>query len=351
MTAQVAETLYLRGERLMLFTCPLESYWEQNPPRPALLSTNTACSRGYVGTWEIADDFLYLIALDDALHADFSLENLFSGSAGRVRADWFTGTLRCPQGEPLDYFHGGFLSTFERDLLIEIDHGRVVSERVQENMVEPDPPVQGDPDEVQRQVELAFKNARRRTARRQRKCGSYVVWPAALTTLAIAASIAFPPWVITPDPRSDIEQRLGYGTFYSPPRSVLKDHTNACNAVPAKTQALAELQRNTQRRINYWRAERDSKLEDTRAAEQRGEFILGGYDLRVTREQYAQREAREAAQELADSRSACERGVAHKATLARLDYARLALQVATVIVLGAFAVLIGKALRTKETQT
>jgi hypothetical protein len=139
MTAQVAETLYLRGERLMLFTCPLESYWQQHPPRLELAAPNTACSRGYAGTWEIADGYLYLIALDEALHADFTLENLFPGSAGRVRADWFTSTLRCPQGELLDYFHGGFLSTYERDLRIEIDHGRVVSERVQVNTLEPDP--------------------------------------------------------------------------------------------------------------------------------------------------------------------------------------------------------------------
>jgi hypothetical protein len=162
MTAQVAETLYLRGERLMLFTCPLESYWEQHPPRPALASPNTACSRGYVGTWEIADGDLYLIGLAETADA-ITVETIFAASGGRVRADWFTATLRCPQGECIDPFHGDFLSTYERDLLIEIDHGRVVSERVQQNAVEPDPVREAERDIERRAEERAgLRNGGRR---------------------------------------------------------------------------------------------------------------------------------------------------------------------------------------------
>jgi hypothetical protein len=154
MTAQVAETLYLRGERLMLFTCPLESYWEQHPPRPELTPASTACSRGYVGTWEIADGYLHLVGLAET-GEEATVETIFPASGGRVRADWFTGTLRCPQGECIDPFHGGFLSTYERDLLIEIDHGRVVSERVQTNTLEPDPLR-----EAEREIERRAEEAR-----------------------------------------------------------------------------------------------------------------------------------------------------------------------------------------------
>jgi hypothetical protein len=156
--------LCLRGERLALFSCPLESYWKQHPPRPNLEWSNIACSRGYVGTWEIADGYLYLAGLGEALDDRLTVEGLFPGSGGRVRADWFTGTLRCPQGALVDYFHGGFLSTYERDLLIEIDHGRVISERVQENTLEPDA-MRDAEREIEQQVLDALKRESKRRGR------------------------------------------------------------------------------------------------------------------------------------------------------------------------------------------
>lgn len=52
-----------------------------------------------------------------------------------VFAHWYTGELRCPMGELLNYVHGGYGSTYEQDLFIEVENGVVVNERVEGNGV------------------------------------------------------------------------------------------------------------------------------------------------------------------------------------------------------------------------
>jgi hypothetical protein len=61
------------------------------------------------------------------------LESLFPGFAQRVFAHWYSGTLRVPQGELLKYRHMGWASTFESDLLIEVEDGIVKGMQVQHN--------------------------------------------------------------------------------------------------------------------------------------------------------------------------------------------------------------------------
>ncbi|MFM8509872.1 MAG: hypothetical protein ACKOCU_06045, partial [Betaproteobacteria bacterium] len=51
----------------------------------------------------------------------------------RVFAHWYSGTLRVPQGELLKYRHMGWASTFERDLLIDVEDGVVKGMQVQQN--------------------------------------------------------------------------------------------------------------------------------------------------------------------------------------------------------------------------
>jgi len=39
---------------------------------------------------------------------------------------WFTGKLRVPQGELLQYVHMGYSSTYEKELVITVEAGKVV---------------------------------------------------------------------------------------------------------------------------------------------------------------------------------------------------------------------------------
>lgn len=54
---------------------------------------------------------------------------------GRVRADWFSGILRVPKGKLLSYVHMGYMSTYESELVFEIDNSKVVDFRVHSNEV------------------------------------------------------------------------------------------------------------------------------------------------------------------------------------------------------------------------
>ena len=63
------------------------------------------------------------------------LETVFPGYPDRVFAHWYSGTLRIPQGEILKYVHMGHQSTFERDMLIDVERGVIGEVRIRENEV------------------------------------------------------------------------------------------------------------------------------------------------------------------------------------------------------------------------
>jgi hypothetical protein len=138
MTAQVSERLIYGGKEIPLFTNPLSLYLKQT--EITFQSPHTANWRGYVGTWEIIEtdgvERLYLVKLsahktyDDLL----TLADVFPGF-DKVFAHWFSGELRCPQGDLLNYVHGGYASTYEYDLLMEFKQGVLVSKHARHNEV------------------------------------------------------------------------------------------------------------------------------------------------------------------------------------------------------------------------
>jgi hypothetical protein len=110
-TAQVADILMLDGEQRGLLTNPLETVLHQRKLQMWISpgETLTSNSRGYIATWTLDKDRLYLNKVAgwicrDAKGSDCEkaeLEGLFPGkvSGGRVFAEWFTGQLRISDGE------------------------------------------------------------------------------------------------------------------------------------------------------------------------------------------------------------------------------------------------------------
>ena len=135
MTVQIAETLILDGRKFAMCSEPLESFFRFGGVRPDFAERSTALWRGYTGTWEIIDDRLYLIDLSGTLrngeHA--SLETVFPDYPARVFAHWYSGTLRIPQGQMLEYVHVGYGSIYERYLMIEIEYGVIVGSFTKQN--------------------------------------------------------------------------------------------------------------------------------------------------------------------------------------------------------------------------
>lgn len=91
-------------------------YTGANQEVPSLV-TSTACWRGYQGTWEIRDGRFYLVALCGRYRL---------GPGEPLLADWFSGVLRVPKGNLLEYVHMGFSSIYDQEAHISIDNGRVV---------------------------------------------------------------------------------------------------------------------------------------------------------------------------------------------------------------------------------
>lgn len=119
MTAQQHERLWL-NDRKMSIAGELEI---PKHPRITKVRTNwmnTSCWRNYVGTWRITEDKLYLVDVQGC----FALQG---GEA--LFADWYSGTLRVPDGPLLQYQHSGYASTYACELFLEIRNGVVVSQR------------------------------------------------------------------------------------------------------------------------------------------------------------------------------------------------------------------------------
>ncbi|QNP45650.1 hypothetical protein H9L14_14160 [Sphingomonas sediminicola] len=137
MTAQVRDRLSYDGRIFPLCSLPLQPWLQETGNAGIFRWPHTANRRGYVASWEIADDRLYLKKLEATLHdgSAASLATLFPGTTGKVFAEWYSGTLRVTDGELLEYIHVGFGSRYERDIFLEIRDGVLVGTSVQENQL------------------------------------------------------------------------------------------------------------------------------------------------------------------------------------------------------------------------
>ena len=133
MTIQAGEILSYNGEKTTIATEPLKSYLETRSD-VGFIFKSTGLVRGYIGTWEIKNNQLYLISLlgfvDNNKKVDLSY--LFPNIT-EVFADWFSGDIRIPEGELLKKINLGYASVFEKDRILTIKEGILISETVKDN--------------------------------------------------------------------------------------------------------------------------------------------------------------------------------------------------------------------------
>ena len=136
MTAQFHEHIEINKQSYGLCTEPLQTYLSLMKNPPEFDWCCTACYRGYMGSWAIKDNILYLtkIEVGGPPFATFKdWRKMFDNKKGDIKAEWFSGLLRVPKGEVLEYVHGGYGSKYESDLFITIDKGNVIKEEVVQN--------------------------------------------------------------------------------------------------------------------------------------------------------------------------------------------------------------------------
>lgn len=138
-TAQMPDILIYEGKEESIFTNPLESYFGGEHPRPEGLFkfSCTANWRGYMATWEIKEGSLYLVKIVEGTCSmdapEIPVSGIFPGKKAPVLADWYSGSLRIPQGELLSYTHMGYESVYEKELVLEIKSGKLVNKATVKN--------------------------------------------------------------------------------------------------------------------------------------------------------------------------------------------------------------------------
>lgn len=135
MTAQFPERLICYGEEMNMYSEPLSNYLIEKELEAAFVAECSALWRGYLGTWEIIDGKLFLVSLTGNLStgAEASISSIFPETSDKVFANWYSGDLKIPRGDLVEYIHMGFDSKFESELVVKILSGYVVATRLYYN--------------------------------------------------------------------------------------------------------------------------------------------------------------------------------------------------------------------------
>jgi hypothetical protein len=137
MAAQLPDIIHIHGEKMDLYSNPLEPYWQLKSKRRPSFLWSSMCKRGYIATWELLDKQLILRNIDGNIKRRsflfwskimrFTLKMLFPKSGtGGVKANWFSGKIRIPHGKRTLYVHNEYDSRFEKEMVITIKQGNVI---------------------------------------------------------------------------------------------------------------------------------------------------------------------------------------------------------------------------------
>lgn len=133
-TAQIPDFLIYQGDTLAIYSNPLEGYFEKKGMRIICEidfekgNHCTALWRGYVGTWKIENDSLFLVNIE----TDYCSENPIKldiskeFSTDRIFANWVSFEILNPYGKQIKYVHQGYESIYEYERGFEFIKGKLI---------------------------------------------------------------------------------------------------------------------------------------------------------------------------------------------------------------------------------
>jgi hypothetical protein len=138
-TAQYPDKIIYNGKEYSLQSNPLEAYFEKNPDkRPQGGIMSTALWRGYIATFEVKDNQLFLKDIEIQYQDTTSKEsynykwksviNEVFPNQKEIKIEWLTGLLVIPHGKLVNYVHMGYGSTYKNYILLEFDKGDLKKE-------------------------------------------------------------------------------------------------------------------------------------------------------------------------------------------------------------------------------
>lgn len=141
MTIQTMEKLIYKGRKVDIVTEPLSSYFTTIKTKLSICPVSSGCWRGYVGTWLIEYDKLYLIGfqgyarIKPNIIEPVDMSYIFHGET-KVFADWFTGEIIIPDGDLITNFQGRDITIYELGKLLDFKNGKLMGDRIVDNLLE-----------------------------------------------------------------------------------------------------------------------------------------------------------------------------------------------------------------------
>ena len=130
-TGQIPDKIIYKGKEYMLYPIPMGIYFEKYPERrPKSEEESTDLWRGYVATFEITKNKLYLKDIRVLDNGGWkSVRKEVFPRKRTVKVDWMTGLLEMPSGKLINYVHMGFSSSYEHYTILEMKKGKLVKEK------------------------------------------------------------------------------------------------------------------------------------------------------------------------------------------------------------------------------
>lgn len=135
MTEQICEKLHFNGQVFDMCCEPLEEYLKIKGIEIVITGSITSCLwRGYIGTWSIQDEKLYLLELNEFNSKEVDITPNLKTKDCPIFCSWFSGELMYREGECLNSFHGGFGGEYEYETYLKFKQGILESSHTIKNV-------------------------------------------------------------------------------------------------------------------------------------------------------------------------------------------------------------------------
>jgi hypothetical protein len=139
-TAQYGDKIIIEKDTFWINSNPLEEYFNQKQSRTIngikIEGHCTALWRGYVATWKIQNDSLFLVRIQTEYCSENPIDLDVNKEFGthQVFAQWVNQTIVQIKGELIHYVHADYMSIYEHEIYYNIEKG-IIKEKNQKNNV------------------------------------------------------------------------------------------------------------------------------------------------------------------------------------------------------------------------
>ena len=136
------DSMIINGQKRQIYAAPLERYLHQTQSK-AIKSAGvcSGCWNGYEATWDIIDDYLILLKVDEyACSSDdgkaIPLHKIFPKHKGKsIKATWYSGVVQVALGEVIEYKEMG--SIYAEDIFFTFEKGKLIKTKRVSNRKKP----------------------------------------------------------------------------------------------------------------------------------------------------------------------------------------------------------------------